>query len=183
MEHNELFTLQTLAEFYTKAAKAGGVEICDFADNKWFKAAGPNLNSLVGDYRPKPAKKKIIDLQPLLASGIDCEFKDAEYDTWRVIGPLSCTFSTVKSPYQRKTSTVAWEQCRPRMDHTMFHNGGECPLPEGFEVQLSYCKGVACNTSDYTSKRWNDVGNNADIIGYKILGLADGYAYPWEQAE
>ena len=176
MEHNELFTLQTLAEFYTKAAKAGGVEICDFADNKWFKAAGPNLNSLVGDYRPKPAKKKIIDLQPLLASGIDCEFKDAEYDTWRVIGPLSCTFSTVKSPYQRKTSTVAWEQCRPRMNHKMLYNG-EKPI-EGFVVRVYF---GPCSSAILTGYVGDSYGPHVRAI--EFLEIEDGYAYPWEQTE
>ena len=130
----------------------------------------------------KPAKK-IIDLSPLLNSGIDCEFSD-DFEDWHIGGLIGIhTSSHNKRQFYEDYLETNWGHCRPRMNHTMFHNGGECPLPEGFEVQLSYCKGVACNTSDYTSKRWNDVGNNADIIGYKILGLADGYAYPWEQTE
>lgn len=49
----EYFTLETLAKFYADAAKAGGIEELGFGWSTAFN--GPNLNSKVADYRPKPA--------------------------------------------------------------------------------------------------------------------------------
>ena len=69
------------------------------------------------------------------------------------------------------------------MNHIMFNNGGKCPLPEGFEVKLYYRNRCDCTGSNYTNLRWDNTGLDADIIAYEILGLADGYAYPWEQTE
>ena len=53
MEYTEeYFTLETLAEFYTKAAKAGGMEYLGYV--RWCEVTtGPNLNNKVSDWRPK----------------------------------------------------------------------------------------------------------------------------------
>ena len=54
MNNNELFTLETIAEFYAKAAKAGGMEVLGFY--KWSEALiGPNLKNKVSDFRVKQA--------------------------------------------------------------------------------------------------------------------------------
>ena len=67
------------------------------------------------------------------------------------------------------------------MKHKTLHNGSKCPLPEGFEVKVYYRNRCDRSDSSYTNLRWNYTGREADIIGYEILGLADGYAYPWEE--
>lgn len=56
MEHNELFTLETLGEFYTDAAKAGGMQLWHSSTGEWLPACGPNLASSVLDWRLKPAQ-------------------------------------------------------------------------------------------------------------------------------
>ena len=53
MNSHEYFTLEKLAEFYADAAKAGSMEF--WVWDTWHVAKGPNLGSLVGDYRIKPA--------------------------------------------------------------------------------------------------------------------------------
>ena len=57
MNTNELFTLETLAKFYTDAAKAGGMEYWYTPDEEWLSSVtGPCLGSVVKEYRPKPAQ-------------------------------------------------------------------------------------------------------------------------------
>jgi len=51
----ELFTLETLAEFYADAVKAGGMQYWYTPDKEWLITGGPNLDSVVKEYRPKPA--------------------------------------------------------------------------------------------------------------------------------
>ena len=55
MNNNELFTLETLGKFYTKAAEAGGMEYWFAPDKEWQDTRGPSLGSPVNLYRPKPA--------------------------------------------------------------------------------------------------------------------------------
>jgi len=164
----------TEAELKDKCLAWGNYYIDLVASVKGWKISSEDFDKWWDVYN-KPAKK-IIDLEPLIASGIDCEFKDAEYDTWRVIGPLSCTFSTVKSPYQRKTSTVAWEQCRPRMNHKMLYNG-EKPI-EGFVVRVYF---GPCSSAILTGYVGDSYGPHVRAI--EFLEIEDGYAYPWEQTE
>jgi len=50
---SDLHTLESLGKLYTDAAKAGGME--NWAVSRWKTAGnGPNLNSRVDHYRPKP---------------------------------------------------------------------------------------------------------------------------------
>ena len=183
MNNNELFTLEALGEFYTDAAKAGGMHYWN--GNYWeANSCGPSIGDCQNKYRIKPAKKWIIDLSPLIESGIDCEFGD-DGEKWQ-IGSLVFQQGPFRSNrhFEDGLHGLRWEKCRPRMNHIMFHNGGECPLPEGFEVEMYWRDGSDSYTDDdYIDLRWGNTGRQADIIGYKILGLADGYAYPWEQAE
>ena len=128
--------------------------------------------------RNKPVKKKIIDLQPLIESGIDCEFGD-DGEAWTSINTLDCT-TNGKYPYENQLDQYGY--CRPRMNYKMFNNGGKCPLPKGFEVKLYWRDNSEYYIdSDYIDLRWDDTGRSGDIIAYEILGLADGYAYPWEE--
>ena len=71
------------------------------------------------------------------------------------------------------------------MNHKIFHDVGkcrECPLPEGFVVKIYYSDRGNHTSSEYAGQSWGfaPIADN-NIIGYEILGLADGYAYPWEQ--
>jgi len=58
-----------------------------------------------------------------------------------------------------------------------------CPVPEGFKGNV-YLRNDDMSTkiylSDFTHYRWDHEYTSADIIGYEILGLADGWTYPWE---
>jgi len=136
--------------------------------------------------RNKPAKK-IIDLIPLLESGIDCEFSDKDHtrvDAMGVLGAIDHRVSPNEHPYVNEVDGTAYRYCRPRMNHTMFHNGGECPLPKGFKLRIYFRGSAVLDKHLYLDRKWLHTDTHfSDVIGYEILGLADGYAYPWEQAE
>ena len=135
--------------------------------------------------RNKPAKKKIIDLSPLLAPGIDSEFSD-DGKKWRT-GSLACIHHGFRTnnKYGESSHGNIWEKCRPRMNYKMFHDGSARPLLEGFKLRI-HCRGSQTFvTSSYAFLRWvhNRKGfaadGYADVIAYEILGLADGWSYPW----
>jgi len=74
----EHFTLETIAEFYTAAAKAGGMEV--LRRHKWSEALiGPNLSSSVSDWRPKqvPVVKYVIKFPDGACSSISFKFESA----------------------------------------------------------------------------------------------------------
>ena len=125
--------------------------------------------------RIKPAKK-IIDLQPLIASGIDCEFSENN-DFHKTITRISTLKKTFKGPsYYATNSLNQYLYCRPRMDHKMFYVG-LIPIA-GFVVRV-YSDSVnftVVNTSDNTIY-W------AGVTAIEYLRVEDGYAYPWEQAK
>ena len=54
MNNNEQFTFETLAKFYTDAAKSGGMEYEGLV-GMWLNTNGPNLGSLVREFRLRPA--------------------------------------------------------------------------------------------------------------------------------
>ena len=128
----------------------------------------------------KPTKKT-IDLSVLIDSQIDCEFSEG----------ISWFFSTLKhhsnGVYMDVTSSV-WDKCKPRMNHKHAWQGGECPLPEGFEVKVWYrddsrCTDTLLNSGVYTNTGWVHRNNGRDIIAFEVLGVADGYVMPWEVSD
>ena len=126
--------------------------------------------------RNKPVKKKIIDLQPLIASGIDCEFGDYG-EKWH-IGSLVCIHNSFRSNchFEAGLHDIRWEKCRPRMNHKMCHDGSK-PI-EGFIVKAYFDRTTAgpCSTTE-KNLHW------PHVKAIEYLDVEDGYAYPWEQAE
>ena len=178
------FTAAELVEFYQEVAD-GAEMLLDGEPRLWAYAYddGPNLLSDTERWRIKPAKK-IIDLPPLIASGIDCEFSNFVGGA-EEIGPLLCIDDGGDFNYEGRV--LYFQKCRPRMNRKMYHDGGDCPLPEGFKVRLMFRDGAAVVTHTYSDLKWVSTGfkvfTHADIIGYEILGLAEGWAYPWESDE
>ena len=52
----EFFTLKTLGEFYTDAAKAGGMEVLGYDCWHHKVEGGPRCGDRAADWRPKPAQ-------------------------------------------------------------------------------------------------------------------------------
>lgn len=131
----------------------------------------------MGRIRIKPTKKP-IDLAVLIQSGIDCEFWDGSIG---VLSEISCG-----SQYHRRIGSTAgytpYSTCKPRMGEFWYSwQGGECPLPEGLVIEIQ-----TRNNGKYGAKvkpfnfRWNHDGSPSDVIAFKVIGLAEGYCWPWE---
>ena len=166
-------------------AEVKGIAL-DFADYsalcRTIDTAKPSFD-IWWDARNKPANK-IIDISHFIESGIDCEFSN-NGGTWGV-GTLAAMVDPSKDYPERiymkdyvDRHTRPYRYCRPRMNHKMFHDSGECPLPEGFRVKVWFREGNAC-IGDCEDFRWGYGNLMTDIIGYEILGLADGYSYERE---
>ena len=170
------FTAQELSDFYQKVADGG--EISYHSHNLWVlcpcNTRGPKIGSPKDVWRIKPTKK-VIDLSVLIGSQIDCEFSlNGEF--WYV-DKLS---QILREGYSGKVY-AEWKYCRPRMNHKHAWQGGECPLPEGFMVNVWFRNNqYQPNEHLSASVRWEHDGDLDDIIAFEVLGLADGYVMPWE---
>ena len=180
------FTAAQLVEFYQKVADGGAMEV--ERGLSWVTVnEGPCNGSKYSVWRIKQTKK-IIDMSHFIKSGIDMEFSDRSNFSNIWVGRLTSTSGSDFHVYACNSGdghTRYAKFCRPRMNHKMFHDGGECPLPEEFEVVVYFRNApngeeVQSNSMDWSHKV-NMHDGYSDIIGYEILGLADGWAYPWEQ--
>ena len=171
------FTAAQLVEFYQEVAD-GAEMLLDGKPRLWAYAYddGPNLLSDTERWRIKPAKK-IIDMAHFIESGIDMEFWDDASDSYTNISILDSINVGLNYAFVSKIS--CYKHCRPRMNHKMYWGGGACPLPEGFRVKVWFREGNAC-IAECEKFRWKHRNLMTDIIGYEILGLADGWAYTWE---
>ena len=129
----------------------------------------------------KPAKKvmKVIDLSVLIKSGIDCEFSamSGAYFNRKLIN--IATTNRFDGRYQDDHNCFH-KRCRPRMNHKHAWQGGECPLPEGFEVKVWYRDDLRypdtlMNSGVYTNTGWVHKNNGRDIIAFEVLGVADDH--------
>ena len=169
------FTAAKLVEFYQKVADGGVMELLISSGEEYLAhPEGPTFADNTEHWRIKPAKKKkIIDLQPLLNSGIDCEFSD-DFEDWHIGGLIGIhTSSHNKRQFYEDYLESNWGHCRPRMDHKMFYNG-EKPI-EGFVVRV-YFGGKSAILTGYVGDSY---GPHVRAIEY--LRVEDGYAYPWEK--
>lgn len=126
------------------------------------------------DYRRK-WNKKPVDLSVLIESGIDCEFS-FDWKSKPSIGQL------LKIDGNKYTSDVGhyYNYCLPRMNHWQSWQGGECPLPEGIVVETIYREDSMPEKNVVTDLFWKHHSEADDIIAFKVIGLADGYCWPWE---
>lgn len=178
------------------AAFAAGKEIEQYTPqvNEWLPSSEDPLFFPPIEYRikPEPPKPefKYVDLECLIASGVDCEFKDELPEQW-MVGRLISIDESRKEPYL--TDMEKYEQCRPRLNHWYSWQGGECPLPEGLLLHIQYRdSNIHTHIKNYTGIGWTynrqgslhqDASPEDDIIAFKITGLADGWKYPWESEE
>ena len=176
------FTAAQLVEFYQEVAD-GAEMLLDGKPRLWAYAYddGPNLLSDTERWRIKPANN-IIDMAHLIKSGIDCEFTSKVDGSAGDIGQLVTIVDGLFYP----TWLAPHIKCRPRMNHTHHHKGGICPVPEGFRGNI-YLRNDSISSkiyiADFTHYRWDHKYQRDDAIACEILGLADGWAYPWEVSD
>ena len=178
------FTAQELADFYQQVADGGEIELNGgYGIGYVTNLAGPDMLSQSLVWRIKP-KKKVVDMSALIKSGIDCEFSTSN-GCLAFKGPLvnisHASDGTVF--YEIEVDGRGWLRCRPRMNHVHAWQGGDCPLPEGVTVQIyKRTRDVLTRepTGDASSFDWHHYGTYGDIIAFEVLGLAEGWQWPWE---
>jgi hypothetical protein len=166
-----------LVEFYTKAAAGGVVQKNHHAlitESGWCaNNSGPTPFSNLEFWRIKPVLK-VIDLTPLMWSGLDCEFWNDDQQT-PTISPL---ISMDKEFLEAKESYF-FENCQPRMTPYIHYWRGEsakCPVPEGFEVRLHLRDGSDhLEPDDAGEWRWSNLSSPEDIIGIEFIAVIDTY--------
>lgn len=123
------------------------------------------------EYRRKP-KKKAVDLSVLIRSGVDCEFADNPEFKVPTVEFLNSTSGRIKK-YGSSVHSC-FQYCRPRMNHWHYWDGGECPLPEGVLVE------VKDGLGGWGRCRSTSLGIWVNPIAFKVIGLQEGYCWPWE---
>ena len=149
--------------FYTKAtilADIGNDDFVIYAEGRKRIVKNPaNFRPL--DYDKN--KQKVVNLDWLVRSGIDCEFMDGG-DRWLIDKLFEITVDN-----QFASTSLSWGKCRPRMNHEHVLNHWQIELiPDCFLF------------------RKFDVNCENHAIGYgescivEFTGLKDGYIYPYE---
>lgn len=178
---------------------AGITEIIGTDGDRWYKcwwsstsgswqACGGSVNLIAwmpGPPLPKP-QKKVIDLQPLIESGIDCEFSDSGYEWDWVISKLTSVVGDKNQFYKTDSQEghESYSMCRPRMNHYHGWKGlKKCPLPDGFMVKIygRDSEEFPITTEHYTDLVWHCSDGGDDIVGFEVLGVAEGYRMPWKE--
>jgi hypothetical protein len=160
-----------LRDFYTEAAKGGVIQVWAFSEVWIDESSGPNAESNPEHWRIKP-ELKVIDLTPLMWSGLDCEFWNDDQQT-----PTISSLISMDKEFLETKESYFFENCQPRMSPYIHYWKGEsdkCPIPEGFEVVLHFRNGDPheCNGGRYS---WNHKRRNSDIIGIEFIAVKDGY--------
>ena len=115
-------------------------------------------------------KNEAIDLSRLINTdrqaagyGVLCEFWELGHGSF--LGHLATVqgtrYNSVDGDWARK--------CRPAFNIWQAHDGGECPLPEGFVVKTQ---------DDGLELRVDQIGWES-VKKYKVIGIYAGYQYPW----
>jgi len=173
---NNLDKAQWLSDCWADVAQGGHWECKQ--DGGWATSAkggatgvsNPDLWRVV-----MPPKLKVIDLTPLIESGLDCEFWDDDDDkdeSKRDFGILQPSSNRAFERYDDQGG--CFENCQPRMSpHVHYWGGGyKCPVPEGFEMRLHLREGESWISG---ATRWIHTGQGGDIIGIEVISVADGY--------
>ncbi len=184
-----------LSEFYASIAfGAPGAELqvlCTGGgalESRWLASvSGPTMASIIEQWRvAMPLALKPVDLSVLIKSKIDCTFGSSKYWTC-VRGPLQkIVRGAILHTRYRDTATNLHDHCQPRMNYMHAWQGGRCPLPEGIMVKV-HRRSDAPVEGPATHFEWQwsisdtfAVAGEGDIIAFEILGLSEGFCWPWD---
>ena len=126
------------------------------------------------------SSKKPVDLSVVIRSGIDCEFGEAMTEApATVVGALESIYPDVSRSY-KKLNGGWWSYCAPRMAYWHPWRGGDCPLPDGLKTEMEFRSGAAATTTAPSDLQWDHIKSGGDIIAFRVIGLEEGYCWPWE---
>jgi len=164
-----------LSELYKELAEKGTKFEYNRSKEGWGNhLTCPNLDSDLDKWRVAEKQDEIIDMSCLVGSDIDMEFGEGTY-----VAKLKSINPKVVSKYTSEKGNM-YKECRVRQDTWLSWQGGECPLPEGLEVEVEYRnEGFQSKASTYHTTRWDwgHCGGEWDIISFKVLGVCEGWKY------
>jgi hypothetical protein len=171
-----------MADIYTKAASGGTIQRWTMSGGEFHWSSSfvgnPTLLSGPDNWRIKPVLK-VIDLTPLIGSGLDCTFTDPDRG-YTHSGPLKRVHDYASITKFEDVSRCHWTSCQPRMSpHIHYWGGGEeCPVPEGFEMKIHFRNGRQAYVGAWlpmADLRWRHDNGNSDIIGIELIAVIDTY--------
>lgn len=178
-----------LSEFYKGVSEGKEIKAKNYLEGYKVNKLGPDLGCDPENWILEEKQKIPIDLSVLIESKIDCEFFDysrIQPCTPGIIGKLEKILDrNDKHPYLKKSYLEKyrgeWNACTPRMKHWHAWSTGKCPLPDGIVVRI-ICRNGMEKTSKPSLLEWDfEDMCGMDIIRFMIIGLEDGYCWPWEE--
>lgn len=167
---------QWLSDRWAEVAQGGVWEECDHG---WFEAPeGPRSeDTMLHTWRVvMPPVKKVIDLS-CLVNGVDCEFWNSSQRHFGNLDEVSYDCGEL----QFIGCGESWDFCQPRMNHWHNWQGGECPVPEGYVVEVLFRGGhFSAEDPCATDWNWKHDSYSSDIIAFRVLRVAENYCMPWE---
>lgn len=148
---SELFTLDTLQEFWAKRPK--GAKFQYLCSGDWeLRAEPPRTGDEISAWRWEPQSKP-VDLSPLVGSDVLCEFSDGGDGTR--LGYLAC----IEGEYFDRKDGASYYRCNPVMNKWMAVSE-DTKIPDGLEYRY-------------------EVTGADHILIVKFTGLKKGYHRPW----
>lgn len=122
-------------------------------------------------------ERKVIDWQKIIDNKVLCEFDNNNFNTPNSVSRFGFLIENGSDDYLDGFGDP-WNYCRPAQNILFGHDGGECPLPEGVEVEVLFSNGEkAIGDSGSFEWKWFFAIHGQGIHSYKILGLSEGYSY------
>ena len=122
---------------------------------------------------PKP-KKKIIDLSKVVGRDVDCEFTDIGLTDWYVFELKAIT----NGDFIYETVNGSYAVCRIRQDKWMYHcYQKHQPIPDGLAIQIIDNDNISLK---FVLERNSHDVDWPEVTAYRVLGVAEGYRYEWE---
>jgi hypothetical protein len=160
------------------------VDGVDFYGPQFFCEGILNHSCLV-KFKPIKPATKVIDLSCVVGSGIDCEFSyrstlDSDFSS-KIVGSLERI--TGERLYKKSGTISSWYKCRVRQSpHVHFWKGEyKCPLPHGLKIKVWYLTDNGGASSIITYDYFAEGFSWSEVIGFEVLGVADGWRYEWEE--
>lgn len=133
-------------------------------------------------FNDKPTLKP-VDLSVLIERGIDCEVDGHDFYN---IGPLVDYHSVNRTSTLKQGDLnviVNGDRLRPRMTpfiHASPNGFDSCPLPDGLKIKVYFNDGAEVHESSILEWSHIQFMSDCNIIAFEVLGLADGFCWPWE---
>jgi hypothetical protein len=134
-------------------------------------------------------RENVLDLEQFVGTNFIFEFRDGT--EYKGAGTLAEFGRDSPYPYMASGGTT-WEHAELKIGQTYFHEGETgCPIPEGVEFSVRCMDGVGGSAQlvDYKPKNnrseliWEHTDVCLKVVGYKILGLKEGWTYRTKEGE